>query len=119
MAADEAESDVRRANDAIIREEPLHGWMPGELLVKPTEGSLLRWCFMGPPDLPAELQDVSSIDIDAPLSEFWVSEIFDAKSDCHDRLRKFHREFVHEIGKRMPFRWFCAACANKADDDPD
>jgi hypothetical protein len=118
MAADQAEEAVRRANDAVIRvgSEPLHGFVPGELLEKPTEGSLLRWCLMGPPEVMADRQWV---DFHAPRSKFSVYEIFDSKSDCHDGLRKYHREFVHEIGKGVPCRSFCAACANEADDDED
>ena len=117
IAADQAVEAVRRANDAVARvgSEPLHGFVPGELLEKPTEGSLLRWCLMGPPDVVPS--DMTIIDVHAPRSRFWVSEIFDSKSDCHDGLRKYHREFVHEIGKSSPFRAFCAACANEADDD--
>jgi hypothetical protein len=118
IAADQAEEAVRRANDAVTRvvSEPLWGFVPGELLVKPTEGSLLRWCLMDPPTVMA---DREYVDFHAPRSRFWVREIFDSKSECHDDLRKYHREFVREIGKGSPFRSFCVACANEADDDED
>ena len=119
IAADQAQDAVRRANDAVARvgSEPLHGFVPGELLEKPTEGSLLRWCLMGPPDVVPS--DMTIIDFRAPRSRFWVSEIFDSKSDCREMLRKSQRQFVHDLGKGVPFRSFCAACANEADDDED
>ena len=118
IAADQAAEAVRRANDAVARvgSEPLHGFVPGELLEKPTEGSLLRWCLIDPPTVMA---DMEYVDFHAPRSRFWVREIFDSKSECHDGLRKCRREFVREIGKGSPFRSFCAACANEADDDED
>jgi hypothetical protein len=117
IAADQAQDAVRRANDAVARvgSEPLHGFVPGELLEKPTEGSLLRWCLMGPPDVVPS--DMTIIDVHAPRSKFWVYEIFDSKSDCHGGLRKYHRLFVRSMEKDAPFKAFCAACANEADDD--
>jgi hypothetical protein len=118
VAADQAQNAVRRANDAVARvgSEPLHGFVPGELLEKPTEGSLLRWCLMGPPEVMADRQYV---DFHAPRSRFWVGEIFDSKSDCREELRKSDRQLVRDVGKSVPLRGFCAACANKADDDED
>ena len=117
VAAERAEEDVRRTNDAATRVVPLHGFVPGELLVKPTEGSRIRWCLMfPPPEIPS---DKEVLDIHAPRSKFWVSEIFDSKSDCHDLLGQIHRQFVRDGGKSVPYRGFCAACANKADDDED
>jgi len=116
IAADQALDAVRRANDAVARvgSEPLHGFVPGELLEKPTEGSLLRWCLMGPPEVMADRQWV---DFHAPRSKFSVYEIFDSKSDCRDGLRKYHREFVRDFDKSVPPKAFCAARANEADDD--
>jgi hypothetical protein len=118
MAADQAEKDARRANDAVSRLEypPV---VHGELLVKPTQGSLLRWCFMGPPGTQSSPMGSYSVDWHAPRSKFRVREIFDSKTECRDALRKSDRQLVRDVGKSVPLRAFCAVCANKADDDED
>jgi hypothetical protein len=114
--AERAEDDSRRANDAVSRlEGPT--MVHGELLVKPTQGSLRRWCLVAPPIVQASPAGVESVDFYAPRSRFWVAEIFDSNSDCHDWMQTFHRQFVHSVSKGTPFRAFCAACANEADDD--
>lgn len=125
IVADQAEEAVRRANDTVSRLETptvVHG----DLLVKPTEGSPLRWCLMGPPGIQASPMGSVSVDWHAPPSRFWVREIFDSKSDCHDALQKSHRLFAHMMGedrdprsRLLPFRMFCAACANEGEDDDD
>jgi hypothetical protein len=116
VVADDAEDDSRRANDAASRME--HAQVAsGELLVKPTQGSLRRWCLVAPPIVQGSPGGVESVDFYAPRSRFWVATIFDSNSDCHDWLRKIHRQFVHSTSKGTPFRAFCAACANEADDD--
>lgn len=118
IIADQANKDARRADDAVSRlETPTV--KNGDVLVKPTEGSLLRWCLMGPPVLQTNPMGSESLESDAPRSRFWVSEIFDSKSDCRGALRKFHRQFMHSGNKRPPFRLFCAACSNEGEDDED
>ena len=118
IVADQAESDSRRANDAVSRLEA-PSIVHGDLLVEPSGGSPVRWCLMGPPIEQGSPMGSQSIDFHAPRSRFWVGDIFDSKSECHDALRKFHRQFVRFGGKNLPFRAFCAACANEADDDED
>jgi hypothetical protein len=125
IVADQIEKDARRADDAVSRLETptvVHG----DLLVKPTERSPLRWCLMGPPGVQGSAMGSVSVDWHAPRSKFWVGEIFDSKSDCHDALQKSHRLFARFVGKDrdprarlLPFRAFCATCANEADDDED
>jgi len=118
ITADQADKDARRANDAVSRLE--FCWKArGDLLIKPIEGSPLRWCLMGAPIIQAGPMGWVSLDVFAPRSRFWVGEIFDSKSECHDALRKSHRQFVRTGGKGLPFRAFCDACANEADDDED
>jgi hypothetical protein len=112
--ADQAENDVRRANDVVSRVTPRHGGPQGELLVKPTQGSSVFWCLMYPPVVNADRQFV---EFHAPRSRFWVHEIFDSKRECHDALRKFYREFGRLVGRGLPFRVFCAACANEGEED--
>ena len=123
MAADQIEKDARRADDAVSRMEA--GTVKhGDLLVKPTEGSPLYWCLMGLPIIQGSPMGSESIDWHAPRSRFWVGEIFDSKSDCHDALRKSHRLFADIMAKEhdrrarlLPFRAFCAACSNQGEDD--
>jgi len=116
--ADEANAHVRRANDAENRlEAPTVAH--GDLLVAPAVGLPIRWCLMGPPILQGCPDCSESIDWRAPRSRFWVGEIFDSKRDCLTALRRFHRRFLRSGGKAMPFRNFCATCANDADDDVD
>lgn len=125
VAADQAEGSVRRANDAVSRlETPTVVY--GDLLVKPTEGSPLRWCFMGPPGVQSSPMGFVSTDWHAPRSRFWVREIFDSKSDCHDALRKSRRLFAHTMAedgdprsRLLPFRMCCAAYANEGEDEDD
>jgi len=125
IAADQIEDDARRASDAVSRlEAPTV--VQGELLVKPTEGSLLRWCFMAPPRVQGSPMGAVFVDWHAPRSEFWVGEIFDSRSDCHNALRKSRRLFAYSMSRErdprarlLPFRGFCAACANEADDDEE
>jgi hypothetical protein len=118
MAAGQIEKNARRADDAVSRlDSPTV--VHGELLVKPAEGSLLRWCLMAPPGVQSSPMGSVTVDWHAPRSEFWVGEIFDSKSDCREELRKSDRQLVREVGKRVPLRAFCAACANMADDDED
>jgi len=116
--ADEADEHVRRANDAVSRLE-FPTVAHGDLLAAPTVGLPIRWCLMGPPIIQGCPSCSESIEWHAPRSRFWVGEIFDSKRDCHMALRKFHRQFLRSGGKDMPFRSFCAACANDADDDED
>jgi hypothetical protein len=125
IAADQIEKDARRADDAVTRLETptvVHG----DLLVKPTEGSPLRWCIMGPPGIQGSPMGSVSTDWHAPRSRFWVGEIFDSKSDCHDALEESHRRFGRFVGndrdprsRLLPFRMFCAACANEGEDDDE
>jgi hypothetical protein len=122
IAADQVEKDARRADDAVSRlEAPT--MVHGDLLVKPTEGSPLRRCLMGPPGVQSSPMGSVSTDWHAPRSRFWVHDIFDSKADCHDALRKSHRLFADSMGKALdprsrllPFRMFCAACANEGED---
>lgn len=125
IVADQADKDARRADDAVSRlETPTV--KHGDLLLKPTEGSPLFWCLMGPPIIQGGPMGSESIDWHAQRSRFWVGEIFDSKSDCRDALRKSHRLFADVMGKErdlrarlLPFRMFCAACANEGADDED
>ncbi len=118
IAADQAEKDARRGTDAVMRMEA--GTVKhGDLLVKPAKGSPLFWCLMDPPILQSSPMGSETIDFYAPRSEFWVDEIFDSKSECHDALRKLHRQFVRFDGKGLPFRSFCAACSNEGETDED
>lgn len=116
--ADQADEHVRRANDAESRlEAPTIAH--GDLMVSPTVGLPTRWCLMGPPILQGCPDCSESVEWHAPRSRFWVGEIFDSKRDCHTALQKFHRHFLRAVGKTLPFRSFCSACANGADDDAD
>lgn len=116
--ADDADEQVRRANDAVSKlEAPTIAH--GDLLVSPTVGLPTRWCLMGPPIFQGCPDCSESVEWHAPRSRFWVGEIFDSKRDCHTALQKFHRRFLRSGGKALPFRSFCAACANGADDDAD
>jgi hypothetical protein len=74
---------------------------------------------MDPPIRQTSPMGAEFIDFYAPRSEFWVDEIFDSKSECHEALRKFHREFERFGAKDLPFRAFCAACSNEGEDDED
>ena len=115
-AEDQADKDARRASDAVRRLE-VPRVAHGELLVVPTAGSPMRWCLMGPPIAQGCPDCSESVEWHAPLSTFWVGEIFDSKSDCQGAVRKFHSQFLRFGGKGLPFRAFCAACANEAADD--
>lgn len=125
IVADQIEKDAKRADDAVSRLETptvVHG----DLLVKSTERSPLRWCLMGPPGVQGSAMGSVSVDWYAPRSRFWVREIFDSKSDCHDALRKSRRLFAHMMAedgdprsRLLPFRMFCAACANEGEDEDD
>jgi len=116
--ADEADDHVRRANDAVSRlEAPTIAH--GDQLVSATAGLPIRWCLMGPPILQGSPDCSESVEWHAPRSRFWVGEIFDSKRDCHTALQKFHRRFLRTGSEALPFRSFCAACANGADDDAD
>jgi hypothetical protein len=126
VAADQIEKDAKRADDAVSRLEELPTPVHGDLLVKPTEGSPLRWCLMGPPGVVSSPMGSIGTDWHAPRSRFWVDEIFDSKADCHDELRTSHGLFADIMGKDLdprsrllPFRMFCAACSNESEDDDD
>ena len=93
IAADQAEEATRRANDAVSRlESP--SIVHGELLMKQTEGSPLRWCLMGPPGIQASPMGSVSVDWHAPRSRFWVGEIFDTQGECHESLRDARRFYL-------------------------
>jgi hypothetical protein len=116
--ADEVDEHLRRANEAVNRLEA-PSVVRGDLLVAPTAGLPIRWCLMGPPILQGCPDCSESIEWHAPRSSFWVGDIFESKRDCHTALRKFRRQILRSGGEGLPFRNFCAACANDADEDGD
>jgi hypothetical protein len=124
-SADQTENDARRSEIAVSRMEA--GTVKhGDLLVKPTEGSPSYWCLMGPPIFQGSPMGSETVGWHAPRSEFWVGEIFDSESDCHDALRKSRRRFAYIMGRErdprarlLPFRAFCAACSNEGEDEDD
>ena len=123
--ADQAEKAASQSGDAVSRMEA--GTVKhGDLLVKPTEGSPLYWCLMGPPIIQGSPMGSETVGWHVPGSEFWVGEIFDSKSDCRYELRKSHRLFMRLVGedrdprsRLLPFRAFCAACSNQGEDEDD
>jgi hypothetical protein len=126
VAAHQAEKDLQRANDSVARMEIGHPVPQCDLLVKPKAGLTVGWCLMGPPILGGN--DSQSIDWFAPRSRYCVSEIFDTKRDCHESLGGVRRSFLkdmrdyrrlHPHEKYVPFRLFCAACANDGEDYED
>jgi hypothetical protein len=79
VMADQADGDVHRANDAVARLDGPRMPPRGDLLVKPAEGSSVYWCLMEPPIEQGSPMGSRSIGFYAPLSSFWVGEIFDKK----------------------------------------
>jgi hypothetical protein len=122
-AAGEAESDVRRANDAVSRFEVPH--LPQcDLLQKPTRGSMKGWCLM-------VSQCVGQIgrlslglrhdrDIASRKSSIRRATVM-IRSARFAALLKERREYNadHPQEKWPTIRLFCAPCANDGDNDED